>query len=152
MPGGGPGSRAVIDERQSSEREHRLERLMPTLKEELLYLREWASVLHLERALAAWVDLYNTRYLHSTLRYRRPCHFEQGHRATVKITDSLSIVRTADQSRTDAPWLVPVWVGPDQTRILACGIKMKPGSSAAKHFLTTMQGTRISSNSLNGCV
>jgi len=32
------------------------ERLMRTLKEELLWLREWTSSLELERALAAWVD------------------------------------------------------------------------------------------------
>ncbi|MDF0677387.1 MAG: integrase core domain-containing protein [Nitrospira sp.] len=76
-----------------------IERLMRTLKEELLWLREWASALDLERALAAWVDLYNTRYLHSTLGYRRPYQFEQEHRATVRNTDSLSIPRASDQSR-----------------------------------------------------
>ena len=53
------------------------ERLMRTLKEELLWLREWTSALELERALAAWVDWYNTRYLHSALGYRTPCQVEQ---------------------------------------------------------------------------
>ena len=53
------------------------ERFMRTLKEELLWLREWTSALELERALAAWVHWYNTRYLHSALGYRTPCQVEQ---------------------------------------------------------------------------
>jgi putative transposase len=53
------------------------ERFMRTLKEEFLWLREWTSVLELERALAAWVDWYNARYLHSALGYRTPCQVEQ---------------------------------------------------------------------------
>ena len=55
------------------------ERLMRTLKEELLWLREWTSSVNLERALAAWVHWYNTRYLHSALGYRAPCQVEQQH-------------------------------------------------------------------------
>ncbi len=55
------------------------ERLMRTLKEELLWLREWTSSVNLERALAAWVHWYNTRYLHSALGYRTPCQVEQHH-------------------------------------------------------------------------
>jgi transposase InsO family protein len=53
------------------------ERLMRTLKEELLWLREWTSPLELEQALAAWVQWYNTRYWHSALGYRTPCQVEQ---------------------------------------------------------------------------
>ena len=53
------------------------ERVMRTVKEELLWLREWTSAPELERALAAWVEWYNTRYLHSTLGYRTPCAVEQ---------------------------------------------------------------------------
>lgn len=53
------------------------ERLMRTRKEELLWLREWTSSLELERALAAWVDWYNTSSLHSALGYRTPCQVEQ---------------------------------------------------------------------------
>ncbi len=55
------------------------ERLMRTLKEELLWLREWTSPLALEQALAAWIEWYNTRYLHSALGYRTPCQVEQQH-------------------------------------------------------------------------
>ncbi|MGE3151486.1 MAG: IS3 family transposase [Nitrospiraceae bacterium] len=55
------------------------ERLMRTLKEELLWLREWTSSLELERAIGAWIEWYNTRYLHSALGYRTPCQIEQQH-------------------------------------------------------------------------
>jgi transposase InsO family protein len=58
------------------------ERLMRTLKEELLGLREWTSPLERERALAAWVDWSNTRYLHSALGYRTPCQVEQEYLAS----------------------------------------------------------------------
>jgi transposase InsO family protein len=57
------------------------ERLMRTLKEELLWLRERTSPLELERAMVAWVDWYNTRYLHSALGYRTPCQVEHEHLA-----------------------------------------------------------------------
>lgn len=55
------------------------ERLMRTLKEDLLWIREWTSPLELDRALAAWIDWYNTSYLHSALGYRTPCQVEQHH-------------------------------------------------------------------------
>lgn len=55
------------------------ERLMRTLKEELLWLREWTSPVELEQALAAWVDWYNTRYRHSALGYQTPMEFEHQH-------------------------------------------------------------------------
>jgi len=55
------------------------ERLMRTLKEELLWLREWCSPLELERALTGWIEWYNTRYLHSTLGYRTPVQCERDH-------------------------------------------------------------------------
>ncbi len=58
------------------------ERLMRTLKEELLWLREWTSPLELEQALVAWIEWYNTRYLHSALGYRTPCQIEQQHRTS----------------------------------------------------------------------
>jgi transposase InsO family protein len=58
------------------------ERLMRTLKEEFLWLRQWTSPLELERALTAWIEWYNTRYLHSALGYRTPCQVEQQHLAS----------------------------------------------------------------------
>jgi putative transposase len=48
------------------------ERVMRTLKEECLWLQEWASPFELGRALAAWIDTYNNHYLHSALGYRTP--------------------------------------------------------------------------------
>jgi transposase InsO family protein len=57
------------------------ERLMRTLKEELLWLREWTSPLEVEQGLAAWIEWYNGRYLHSALGYRTPCQVEQQHRS-----------------------------------------------------------------------
>ncbi len=58
------------------------ERLMRTLKEELLWLREWTSVLELKDAVTAWIEWYNTSYLHSTLGYRTPSAFEEEHLAS----------------------------------------------------------------------
>jgi transposase InsO family protein len=52
------------------------EGLMRTLKEERLWLLEWDSPLELEQALAAWIEWYNTQYLHSALGYRTPCQVE----------------------------------------------------------------------------
>jgi transposase InsO family protein len=40
-------------------------RLMRTLKEACLWLREWTRPGERERALAAWIEWHNTRYLHS---------------------------------------------------------------------------------------
>jgi len=57
--------------------------LMRTLKEELLWLREWTSPFaELERALAAWIEWYNPRDVHSALGYRTPCQVEQAHQTS----------------------------------------------------------------------
>jgi len=53
------------------------ERLLRTLKEELLWLREWTSPLELEQALVAWIEWDHTRSLHAALGYRTPCQVEQ---------------------------------------------------------------------------
>lgn len=58
------------------------ERVMRTLKEELLWLREWSSVAGLQQAMATWIDWYNSSYLHSTLGYRTPNAFEAMHLAS----------------------------------------------------------------------
>jgi transposase InsO family protein len=58
------------------------ERLMRTLKEELLWLREWTSPLEMERALTAWIEWYNPRDVHSALWYRTPCQVEQAHQTS----------------------------------------------------------------------
>jgi len=55
------------------------ERLMRTLKEALLWLREWTSPVELEQAVAPWVDWYHTRYRHSALGDQTPMEFEHQH-------------------------------------------------------------------------
>lgn len=48
------------------------ERMMRTLKEELLWLREWKSYQELKTALDSWIKQYNQSYLHSALGYKSP--------------------------------------------------------------------------------
>jgi transposase InsO family protein len=43
------------------------ERVFRTMKEELLWLREWTSPFELVGTLKAWIQYYNEEYLHSTL-------------------------------------------------------------------------------------
>ena len=53
------------------------ERMMRTMKEELIWTREFESFEQLSLALDAWVQDYNATYLHSTLGYVSPSVFEQ---------------------------------------------------------------------------
>lgn len=53
------------------------ERVFRTMKEELLWLREWTSPFELADALEAWISYYNSSYLHSSLRYKSPNNFEK---------------------------------------------------------------------------
>jgi transposase InsO family protein len=53
------------------------ERLMRTLKEELVWLREWSWVEELARAVAEFVEEFNQHYLHSALGYKTPNKFEE---------------------------------------------------------------------------
>jgi hypothetical protein len=46
---------------------------LTTMKEELLWLREWESERELSYELDKWVDHYNRNYLHSALGYRNRC-------------------------------------------------------------------------------
>lgn len=55
------------------------ERMMRTLKEELLWLREWTNPIELEQVLATWIEWYNNHYLHSSLGYKTPCQWENDH-------------------------------------------------------------------------
>lgn len=48
------------------------ERMMRTLKEELMWLREWPSAAELSKELNQWIEYYNESYLHSALGYRPP--------------------------------------------------------------------------------
>jgi putative transposase len=57
------------------------ERVFRTMKEELLWLREWNSPFELTDSLSKWVEYYNNRYLHSALRYKSPKQFEEEYRS-----------------------------------------------------------------------
>ena len=52
------------------------ERFIRTLKEELIWPKEWTSPFELESGLKKWAEEYNNRYLHSTLGYKPPAVFE----------------------------------------------------------------------------
>lgn len=53
------------------------ERMMRTLKEELIWIREWTSPFILAKALDCWIEEFNETYLHSTLGYMPPASFEK---------------------------------------------------------------------------
>lgn len=53
------------------------ERVFRTLKEELVWTREYQSLSQLEIAVNEWIDYYNTRYLHSSLGYKPPVQIEE---------------------------------------------------------------------------
>jgi transposase InsO family protein len=53
------------------------ERIMCTLKEECLWLKEWRSPFHLAQELEHWIEVQsNQNYLHSSLAYKTPCQVE----------------------------------------------------------------------------
>jgi len=56
------------------------ERVFRTMKEELIWLREWRSPFELTEALNKWVEYYNNHYLHSALGYKSPNQFEEEYR------------------------------------------------------------------------
>jgi transposase InsO family protein len=53
------------------------ERVMRTLKEELVHIREWKSQGELTCALECWIRFYNEEYLHSSLGYKSRTAFEK---------------------------------------------------------------------------
>jgi transposase InsO family protein len=56
-------------------------RSIRTIKEELLWLREWESERELSCELDKWVQYYNRSYLHSAHGYRTPIRVEETPRA-----------------------------------------------------------------------
>lgn len=52
------------------------ERLIRTIKEELCWLQEWASVEELTQAMNEFVEYFNANYLHSALGYKTPNAYE----------------------------------------------------------------------------
>jgi len=53
------------------------EQMMRTMKEELLWLREWSVTTELTSELDRWIEHYNESYLHSALDYRPPNRVEE---------------------------------------------------------------------------
>lgn len=53
------------------------ERVIRTIKEELLWLQEWPSVSSVAEAMKDFVPEFNANYLHSALGYRPPENFER---------------------------------------------------------------------------
>jgi transposase InsO family protein len=53
------------------------ERMMRTLKEELVWLSEWKGETDLADAVNRWIEKYNETYLHSALGYQSPGRFEK---------------------------------------------------------------------------
>ena len=56
------------------------ERMMRTLKEELIWLKEWSSHHEVEEAIKSWIKSYNESYLHSVHGYRSPVWAEQNYK------------------------------------------------------------------------
>lgn len=52
------------------------ERVIRTIKEDLIWIREWKTPFELEDKLKEWVDCYNSDYPHSSLGYKTPNQFE----------------------------------------------------------------------------
>ena len=53
------------------------ERVMRTIKEDLVWPNDFDSPFDLQPALDKWVNDYNTDFPHSSIRYKTPCEFEQ---------------------------------------------------------------------------
>ncbi|MCP4100147.1 MAG: transposase [Lentisphaerae bacterium] len=53
------------------------ERVIRTIKEDLVWTREYSSFDELESTLAEWVKNYNEDYPHSTLAYMTPYEYER---------------------------------------------------------------------------
>jgi transposase InsO family protein len=60
------------------------ERMMRTVKEELLWLREWADPYEVSAAISRWIEEYNESYLHSALDYRTPNQAEETYNLTTR--------------------------------------------------------------------
>jgi transposase InsO family protein len=53
------------------------ERVMRTIKEDLVWPNDFESPFELQPALDKWVNDYNTDFPHSSIDYKTPCEFEQ---------------------------------------------------------------------------
>lgn len=53
------------------------ERVIRTIKEDLIWVNEWASFQQLQMALTLWVKKYNEEFPHKSLKYKTPLQYEQ---------------------------------------------------------------------------
>jgi len=60
------------------------ERVIRTMKEELIWLWEWQDAHHLAKALDSWIEKYNATWLHSALGYRPPNRVEETYNLTTR--------------------------------------------------------------------
>ena len=60
------------------------ERMIRTMKEELLWLREWRDQYEVSAAVSSWIDKYNESYLHSALDYKTPNQMEETYNLTTR--------------------------------------------------------------------
>jgi putative transposase len=51
--------------------------IFSTLKEEIIWIKEYQSLSQLEQAVNGWISYYNNQYLHSSLGYKPPLQIEQ---------------------------------------------------------------------------
>ena len=54
-----------------------IERVIRTLKEDLVWSYDWDNPFAFQRALDKWVDNYNQDYPHQSLDYYNPCEYYQ---------------------------------------------------------------------------
>lgn len=55
------------------------ERVMRTIKEDFIWVKEFSSPIEFGEAFKGWVEDYNNDYPHSSLNYKTPCQFEKEH-------------------------------------------------------------------------
>jgi len=60
------------------------ERVMRTIKEELVWLREWRDPYELSTTVGMWIEQYNNSYLHSALGYRTPNQMAETYNLTTR--------------------------------------------------------------------
>lgn len=68
------------------------ERVIRTIKEDLVWPREWLTAEQLETELDRWIKNYNEDYPHSALNYRTPQQFETAFNQQLQPKKTLSLI------------------------------------------------------------
>lgn len=58
------------------------ERVIRTIKEDLIWPNEWSSIFTLREAIEKWINEYNEDYPHSSIGYMTPCEYEDWYEAS----------------------------------------------------------------------